>query len=130
MYALASFSNPALVRRTMEYILGPELRNQDVPLLKARLFGNSDARTIAWQFLRERWNDVQKKTGEFVGTAAIVGALGGFCDTRTLAQMNEFFAVHKVPDAERTLQQAIERISACVTRSAGLSAKLGGWPNR
>jgi hypothetical protein len=38
------------------------------------------------EFLRERWNDVQKKTGEFVGTAAIVGALGGFCDTRTLAQ--------------------------------------------
>ena len=72
----------------------------------------------------------RKRTGEFVGTAAIVGALGGFCDTRTLAQVKEFFAVHKVPDAERTLQQAIERISACVTRSEGQSAKLAAWLNR
>jgi len=37
---------------------------------------------------------------------------------------------NKVPDAERTLQQAIERINACVTRSAAQSAKLAAWLNR
>lgn len=68
--------------------------------------------------------------GDRFGCRLIVGALGGFCDTRTLAQVKEFFAVHKVPDAERTLQQAIERISACVTRSEGQSAKLAAWLNR
>ena len=52
----------------------------------SRRIGNSDARTLAWELLRERWNDAQKKTGEFVGTAAIVGALGRFCDPRALAQ--------------------------------------------
>jgi aminopeptidase N len=130
MYALAAFSDPALVRRTMEYILGPEVRNQDAKLFIARLIGNVDARPLGWQLLRERWNDVQKKTGEFVGNTVIVGALGSFCDTRTLAQVKQFFAVHKVPDAERTLQQAIERINACVTRSATQSAKLAAWLTR
>jgi hypothetical protein len=71
-----------------------------------------------------------ERCAEFVGTAAIVGALGGFCDTRTLAQVKGVFAVHTVPDAECTLQQAIERISACVTRSEGQSAKLAAWLNR
>jgi hypothetical protein len=37
--------------------------------------------------LREHWNDVQKKTGEFVGNTVIVGALGSFWDERTLAQV-------------------------------------------
>jgi aminopeptidase N len=130
MYALASFSDPALVRRTMEYILGPEVRNQDAKLFIARLIGNGDARVLAWQLLRERWNDVQKKTGEFVGNTVVVGALGSFCDPRTLAQVRQFFGVHKVPDAERTLQQAIERIAGCVARSAAQSAKLAAWLNR
>jgi puromycin-sensitive aminopeptidase len=130
MYALASFSDPALVRRTMEYILGPEVRNQDAKLFIARLIGNGDARALAWQLLREHWNDVQKKTGEFVGNTVIVGALGSFWDERTLAQVRQFFGVHKVPDAERTRQQAIERITACVARSAAQSAKLAAWLNR
>jgi aminopeptidase N len=130
MYALASFSDPALVRRTMEYVLEPEVRNQDAKLFITRLIGNGDARVLAWQLLRERWNDVQKKTGEFVGNTVIVGALGSFCDPRTLAQVRQFFGVHKVPDAERTLQQAIERITTCVTRSAAQSANLAAWLNR
>jgi len=130
MYALASFSDPALVRRTMEYILGPEVRSQDAKLFIARLIANGDARALAWQLLQEHWSDVQKKTGEFIGNTVIVGALGSFCDARTLAQVRQFFGVHKVPDAERTLQQAIERITACVARSAAQSAKLAAWLNR
>jgi hypothetical protein len=85
---------------------------------------------LAWKILRERWNDVQKKTGKFVGNTVIVGALGSFCDPRALAQVRQFFGVHKVPDAERTLQQAIERISACQARSAAQSPKLAAWLNR
>jgi aminopeptidase N len=127
MYALASFSDPALVRRTMDYILGPGVRSQDAKVFLARLLGNRDAQALAWQLLQERWSDVQKKTGEFVGNTVIVGALGSFCDARTLAQVRRFFGVHKVPDAERTLQQVVERISGCVARSAAQSPKLAAW---
>jgi hypothetical protein len=73
---------------------------------------------------------VQKKTGEFVGNTVIVGALSAFCDARTLAGMRRFFAVNKVPDAERTLQQATERISACADLAAAQSAKLAAWLRR
>jgi aminopeptidase N len=130
MYGLAWFSDPALVRRTMDFILGPEVRSQDAKVFIARLLANSDARPLAWQLLRERWNDVQKKTGEFVGNTVIVGALGGFCDARTAAEVNQFFAAHKVPDAERTLQQVTERISACAARADVQSEKLTAWLNR
>src|SRR4051794_22259649 len=44
LYGLASFSDPALVRRTMDYALGPEVRSQDTKLLIANMLGNPAAR--------------------------------------------------------------------------------------
>ena len=72
LYALASFTEPALVRRTMELALGPDVRSQDAKLVIARELRNEAARDLAWDVLRERWDAVQKKTGEFVGNTVIV----------------------------------------------------------
>jgi hypothetical protein len=41
-----------------------------------------------------------------------------------------FFATHKVPDAERTLQQTGERIQACTTLATAESGKLADWLSR
>ncbi len=130
MYALGAFSDPALVRRTMDYITGPEVRTQDTKIFIARLLGNPDARQLAWQLLQARWADVQKKTGEFVGNTVIVSALGMMCGSRALTDVKKFFAVHRVPDAERTLQQTEERIAACTTLAAAQSGKLAAWLQR
>jgi aminopeptidase N len=127
LYGLASFSDPALVRRTLDYILSPEVRNQDAKGFIAALLANRDAQQLAWKLLQARWAEVQKKTGAFVGNTVIVGALSSFCDATTLGGIRQFFAGHHVPDAERTLQQATERIGACSDLSAAQAAKLTVW---
>jgi aminopeptidase N len=127
IYALTSFSDPALVRRTLDYILGPDVRNQDATPLIASLLANRDAQALAWKLLQARWNEVQKKTGGFAGNIVIVGALSAFCDAGTLADLRQFFVVHKVPEAERTLKQATERISTCSDLAAAQSGKLTAW---
>ena len=130
MYALASFSDPALVRRTMDYILGPDVRTQDAKIFIAQLLGNPRVRPLAWALVRARWADIQKKTGEFVGNTIIVGALSAFCGAQALTEVRQFFAVHKVPDAERTLQQTEERIQTCTALAAAQSGKLAEWLKR
>jgi len=130
MYALADFSDPALVRRTTDYIVGPEVRSQDAKIFIARQLGNPDARQLAWDLLKAHWSEIQKKTGEFVGNTTIVGAVGSFCGPGAAADVKGFFAVHKVPDAERTLQQSLERIEACTALSGAQSGKLAEWLNR
>jgi aminopeptidase N len=127
LYGLTAFSDAALVRRTMEHILGPEVRNQDAAGLVAALLRNRDAQAIAWQLLQQRWDDLQKKTGGFAGYTTAVAALSSFCDTGTLAEVKQFFASRKIPEAERTLQQSTERISACAALAAQQSGKLGAW---
>ena len=127
LYALADFSDPALVRRTMEYIVGPEVRNQDTAVFLSRLFSNPDARRLTWELLQARWADLQKKSGQVFGSPLLIGSLGQFCDTKTRSEIEAFFATHKVPEAERTLQQALERISDCAALAAAQSPKLADW---
>jgi aminopeptidase N len=130
LYALADFSDPALVRRTMDLIVGPEVRNQDTAVFLAQLLSNPEARSLAWELLQARWDDLEKKTGQVFGSPLLISALGQFCDTRTRSEIEKFFATHKVPEAERTLQQALERISECSALAAAQSPKLAEWLQR
>jgi aminopeptidase N len=128
-YGLTHFSDPALVRKTMDYILGPEVRSQDVKRLVAALLENPDARQLSWPLVRDRWAEVQKKSGDLVfgGNSVVVEALGTFCDSRTRQDVATFFATHKVPDATRTLQQALERIDECSALTTTQPATLMAW---
>jgi aminopeptidase N len=127
LYGLASFSDPALVRRTMDLALGTDVRSQDTKLLVRAMLVADAPRGLAWDLLRARWDEVQNKTGEFVGNTVIVGALAAFCDPAPLEQVKTFFAAHDVPDAERTLQQSIERIESCVSFAEAQRGKLATW---
>ncbi len=125
--ALASFTDPALVRRTMDLVLGPQVRSQDAKILIAAMLGNPDTQRLAWDLLQARWTAIQEKTGEFVGNTVIVGGLSAFCDADTLDEATRFFAAHAVPDAERTLRQALERIRSCVALSEAQRPRLAAW---
>ena len=125
--ALTSFTGPALVRRTMDLVLSPQVRNQDAKILIAAMLGNRDTQRLAWDLLQARWDAVQEKTGEFVGNTVIVGGLSAFCDTGTLDEVKQFFTTHKVPDAQRTLQQAIERIGSCAALSGAQGRNFADW---
>ncbi|HMC78627.1 MAG TPA: M1 family metallopeptidase [Vicinamibacterales bacterium] len=127
LHALASFTDEALARRTLAYVLGPEIRSQDAKLFLADMLTNPSINLVAWQMLKERWAEVQKKTGEFVGNTIVVSALGAFCDARMGGEVSQFFETHKVPDAERTLQQSLERIAACARRAETQAPKLSAW---
>jgi len=128
-FGLTQFSDPALVRKTMDYIVGPEVRSQDVKLLIASLLQNPDARQLSWPLVRDRWAEVQKRSGDLVfgGNGVVIAALGTFCDGRTRQDVAKFFATHKVPDATRTLQQTLERIDECSALTTTQPATLTAW---
>jgi aminopeptidase N len=127
LYALADFSDPALVRRTVEYIVGPDVRSQDAKLFLAALLNNPDAHAQAWPLVRDAWPRIEKKTGQFGGNTVVIAALGSFCDATTAGEVARFFTTHKVPDAARTLQQALERIRQCSTVARAEAARLTAW---
>jgi aminopeptidase N len=127
LYGLTRFTAPALVRRTMEYALGPEVRTQDTKLLVASMIGHDDTRALAWQLLQQQWDDLQKKAGESTSNGSIVSAAGTFCDAKAEQQVDHFFSAHPVPDAARRLQQARERIRSCVALRDAEAPHLSAW---
>jgi hypothetical protein len=49
------------------------------------------------------------------------------CSADATSDVKRFFAEHPVPAAERTLQQAIERIEGCVAVKARQGRALKTW---
>jgi len=123
---LPLFEDPAVLRRVLELSLTDTVRNQDSPTLFARVLENRAGRQMAWDFLQQRWSEVEKKTPK-TSTNRIVGALSYLCSDKDLQAVERFFSEHPVPDAERTLRQAKEKIATCTEFQAAQSENLAQW---
>ena len=73
LYGLASFSDPALVRRTFDYAVGPDVRSQDTKNPGGGVAHERATRDAGVGSDARAWDAIQKKTGEFVGNTVIVG---------------------------------------------------------
>jgi hypothetical protein len=111
----------------MDLILGPDVRAQDAKIFLGILITTPEGGPLAWELTRQRWDELQKKTGESGNNSLIVNALSSFCDAGAASEIRSFFTAHKVPDAERTLQQALERIDSCARFVAIQRPKLDEW---
>ena len=125
--ALPSFRDPALVQRTLRFAISPAVRTQDAGQVIASLLGQPHSRDAAWAFVQAQWPTLTQKLGTFQGIPGIIGALGNFCSRDAAAQVKQFFGKNPVPSAERTLQQAIERIENCAALVERQSPALSAW---
>jgi aminopeptidase N len=124
---LPSFRDPALVKRTQQFALSPQVRTQDAPLLLQQLLGSPATQDGTWAMLKADWTTVTTKLGAFQGIPAIVGGLGAFCSTERAAEIKAFFDAHPVPEAARALQQSLERIATCVEVKTRQSPAFTKW---
>jgi aminopeptidase N len=125
--ALPAFRDPALVKRTLELGMSDKVRTQDTAALIAGLMARPSSRDAAWEFTRTQWKTIAQKLGTFQGIPGIINALGNFCSTERASDIRAFFTQNPVPAAERTLQQALERVESCAALDARQSAAFGTW---
>jgi hypothetical protein len=125
--ALAFFRDPALVTRTLEFALSPDVRSQDAPQIVGYLLAQPASQETAWAFVKARWPQLTERLGVFQGVPGIVGALGGFCSTERAADIRAFFQKNPVPPAARALQQSLERIESCVSLDQRQSSPFARW---
>jgi aminopeptidase N len=125
--ALPWFTDPALVQRTLEYAMSPEVRSQDTPMLIGNLLASPWGRDTAWAFTKAQWKPMSEKLGVFQGLPQIASAVGGFCTTASAAELRTFFARNPLPSSARTLQQALERVDNCAAMTARQSPVLARW---
>ncbi len=125
-FTLPQFSDPKLLQRTLDYAISPDVRSQDALGLITSVLANPVGEKLAWDFIRQRWSEIEKAGGPFA-SAQVVGATSTFCDAGMRDQVADFFAAHKVAAAERTYRQSIERINNCVDLKSQQSTQLASW---
>ena len=120
LLGLCDFTEPALVDRTLQLLLGDDVPTQDVAFVLARLLGNRSARGATWDFMRARWPRLRDRMGSLLA-ARVIGATPALGTPRHRAEVARFFKANPVPAGARTLRQALERFDAysALRRSQG-----------
>jgi aminopeptidase N len=124
---LTWFKDPALVTRTLEFAMSPDVRSQDTGTLIGVLLTQPWSGNIAWTFTQAQWPALVKKLGVFQGIPSITESLGAFCSASHASGVKAFFAKNPVPAVDRSVQQAIERIESCVRLDARQSKPFAAW---
>jgi aminopeptidase N len=126
LFTLAHFENPKLLERTLDFAISPDVRSQDSLQLVGSVMHNPAGQDLAWDFVRQHWSAIEKAGGPFA-SAEVVGATSTFCTAGLRDQVTDFFSAHKIPAAERTYKQSIERINNCINLKDQQQPQLATW---
>lgn len=113
LYSLAGFREAALLRRALRLAVSGEVRTQDAPYLVRSLLMNVHGRELAWQFVKEQWDTMERQYPP--------GGLRRMCEgitalaTRALEEdVRHFFASRNVTLGGKALEQYLEQLRIAV----------------
>lgn len=111
--ALTQFNDIKLLEKTLSFAISKEVKDQDAPFLIAATWNNKVGLDLTWQFIKNNWDMILNKYG---GNGLLISKfmylLGNHTTIKDLKDAKSFFNKNVAPGAERTLEQAYERIES------------------
>ncbi len=109
--AMCYFKNEKLLLRTLKFILGKEVRSQNLALPIIRIASNPYGKKIMWPWMKTNWKLLSKKVGQGNPIMTrIVASISLFAHTTMQNEIKNFFKMNHTPGTEMTLAQTLERI--------------------
>ncbi len=128
LYALAGFREAALLRRTLGLTLSGDIRSQDAPYVVRSLLMNVHGREMAWQFVKEQW-DVLERRYPLGGLRRMCEGITGLATAALEEDVRQFFTSRNISLGGKTLEQYLEQLRIAVAfrerEGGGLAAYLG-----
>ncbi|MGA3404177.1 MAG: M1 family metallopeptidase [Candidatus Bathyarchaeia archaeon] len=110
--AMTTFTNGSLVKRTLDFALGEEVKRQDVRIVLVAATEKPGAKDVTWKWLRDNIEKLRKlyeNTGILSGTfLSIIPILG----IGRVEETETFFTTHKIADAEVGITAGLEKLVA------------------
>ncbi|HEY3057293.1 MAG TPA: M1 family metallopeptidase [Thermoanaerobaculia bacterium] len=113
LFPLQYFTDPALVRRSLDWALSAEMRSQDRAGFIAGILSNDRARPVAWAYVKEHWSDIERLIPPFT-IGRIMSSMSRACASADRDEIKAFFAAHPAAGSERSARQTLERINSCI----------------
>ena len=102
------------------------MRSQDIASVVVRLLSNPDARERTWEFLRERFADLDERAIWFMWKR-IVDALPMLGTRAALAEMHVWFEQHPMPETSQSVAQAVESMELELDFRERVRPALARW---
>ena len=127
--ALASVTDPALVRKTAELALSDHAKPDDFPMLVQGLMSDERLRRVVFDWLTENHAAIVAKVANEDVVAGLPSYFGGFCTSEDRDRVKAFFSApeRQVPALERNLLQVLEEIENCQRREARVAPAARAW---
>ena len=111
LYARGAFTDPAIVARTLDASLTDDVRSQDAPYLLRLMLGHPVVGPATWPWITTHWAELIERIPDnsVVRMVEIVSSLA-LVAPELAAGAEAFFADHPVPQGEKQLTQALERV--------------------
>jgi puromycin-sensitive aminopeptidase len=127
LYALASFSDPALAARTFDLALS-EVRTQNAPFVLQSLVANRTTGPATWERITTEWDALVARFPANILPRMLDG-VRVLCNPPVLAdEVTAFVETHPLPSGGRTVDQILERLAVNVAfgqrEGGGLAATL------
>src|SRR3989344_1076714 len=111
--ALGFFWDEKSIEKTLRFLLSDEVRLQDKPSIFGVLWSSPLGREMSWKFFRRNWFFFLKNYGEGSDILhRVISPIGTFTSVKRAQEIKAFFNTHKFSSAERTIEQAIERVNS------------------
>jgi len=128
---LTQFEQPDLALETLNRSFTDRVRTHEAIGVIVRTAMSGKGRDIAWQFMREHWDEVHRRYGEGgFGLMYLVETTSGFTTQDRLEEVQKFFTDNPTPAAERTVRQSLEKIRLNIAWLDKNRLDLAEWLNR
>ena len=125
LHALAEFPDADLIRRTCELAISDDVKTQNAPFLLRGAIGNREHGALAWDFVRRNWATL---TARFPRNTIVrmVETVKLLDRPEEVADVQAFFAEHPIEQAQKTLDQVLERqrVNAAVRARAAAPVRV------
>jgi len=110
--ALCYFKDEKLLLKSLDFSQTSEVRSQNMQLPIMTTAANPYGKKILWPWLKKNWKKLSKKVGH--GNPLfnrIVASIALVADESMKNDIKQFFKKNPTPGTERTLEQALEKIT-------------------
>ena len=126
--AIAHADDEDLLDELLRRSLTPDVRVHNTISVVTSVASNRRGKDLAWRFLKENWDELDRRYGEGgFGLMRLVSLTQRFSTQQMHDEVEVFFAAHPAPAAERTVRQSLERIRLNAAWLESNAAEVGNY---
>jgi puromycin-sensitive aminopeptidase len=113
LFAMAEIRDPALFQRVLDLATSSEVRTQNAPYLLGACIANRDNGPVAWQAVRDRWDELNERFPSN-SIPRMLNGIRSLADPAVAADVEAFLDAHPVPQGKQAIAQHLERMQVTV----------------